>query len=69
MITLEPGNQIELSGSQLSNIHEVCSESYEFQKKLNLACENFDLKTLSVGFDPFSSIDKIPNNPNRNNSL
>jgi len=65
MITLEPGNQIELSGSQLSNIHEVCSESYEFQEKLNLACENFDLKTLSVGFDPFSSIDKIPNNPKK----
>ena len=65
MITLEPGNQIELSGSQLSNIHEVCSESYEFQEKLNLACEKFDLKTLSVGFDPFSSIDKIPNNPKK----
>ena len=65
MITLEPGNQIELSGSQLSNIHEVCSESYEFQEKLNLASEDIGLKTLSVGYDPFSNIDKIPNNPKK----
>ena len=65
MITLEPGNQIELSGSQLSNIHEVCSESYEFQEKLNLASEDIGLKTLSVGYDPFSNIDKIPDNPKK----
>ena len=26
-ITLEPGNQIELAGAQLNNIHEVCSRS------------------------------------------
>ncbi len=65
MITLEPGNQIELSGSQLSNIHEVCSESYDFQEKLNIACNKFDLKTLSVGYDPFSNIDKTPNNPKK----
>ena len=64
-ITLEPGNQIELSGSQLSNIHEVCSESYEFQEKLNLACEDIGLTTLSVGYDPFSNINKIPNNPKK----
>ena len=26
-ITLEPGGQIELSGAQLSNIHQTCSET------------------------------------------
>ena len=26
-ITLEPGNQIELSGAKLNNIHEACAES------------------------------------------
>ena len=26
-ITLEPGNQIELSGARLKNIHDVCKES------------------------------------------
>ena len=29
-ITLEPGNQIELSGDQLNNIHEACSESQDY---------------------------------------
>ena len=65
MITLEPGNQIELSGSQLSNIHEVCSESFDFQEKLDIACKEVGLKTLSVGYDPFSNVDNIPNNPKK----
>ena len=64
-ITLEPGNQIELSGEKLTNIHEVCSESYEFQDKLNLASEEVNLKTLSVGYDPFSNLENIPNNPKK----
>ena len=25
-VTLEPGNQIELAGAKLTNIHEVCAE-------------------------------------------
>ncbi len=29
-ITLEPGNQIELSGEKLSNIHEACAESQDY---------------------------------------
>ena len=29
-ITLEPGNQIELSGDKLSNIHEGCAESQDY---------------------------------------
>ena len=34
-ITLEPGNQIELSGEKLNNIHEACSESYDYFKRTN----------------------------------
>ena len=64
-ITLEPGNQIELSGEKLTNIHEVCAESYEFQDKLNLASKEVNLTTLSVGCDPFSNLDNIPNNPKK----
>ena len=33
-ISLEPGNQLELAGDKLNNIHEVCSESYNFQDQL-----------------------------------
>ena len=29
-ISLEPGNQIELSGEKLNNIHEACSESHDY---------------------------------------
>ena len=34
-ITLEPGNQIELSGEKLNNIHEACSESQNYLFELN----------------------------------
>ena len=62
-ISLEPGNQIELAGDKLENIHQVCSESYTFQNQLEKACKEIGLKTLSVGYDPFSNIDDVPNNP------
>ena len=29
-ITLEPGNQIELSGAKLNSVHLNCSESYKY---------------------------------------
>ena len=29
-ITLEPGNQIELSGAKLNSLHLTCDESYKF---------------------------------------
>ncbi len=29
-ITLEPGNQVELSGDKLNHIHEACSESQDY---------------------------------------
>ena len=53
-VTLEPGNQIELAGGKLNNIHEVCSESFKFQDQLMLACKKFDLDLLSIGYDPFT---------------
>ena len=33
-ITLEPGGQIELSGAQLSNIHQTCTETTRHLKEL-----------------------------------
>ena len=64
-ITLEPGNQIELSGGLCQNIHQVCSESYEFQKQLDEACKNLKLKTLSIGYDPLTELNDVPNNPKK----
>ena len=64
-VTLEPGNQIELAGSKLKNIHEVCSESYVFQDQLLKACKKFNLKLLSIGFDPQTQLRDVPSNPKK----
>ena len=62
-ITLEPGNQIELSGDQLNNIHEACSESQDYLFEINQVIKKLKLKIVSAGFDPISKISEVPNNP------
>ena len=62
-ISLEPGNQIELAGEKLKNIHLVCSESYTFQDQLKEICDELDIKILSVGYDPVTKLNQVPNNP------
>ena len=62
-ITLEPGNQIELSGDQLNNIHEACSESQNYLFEINQVIKKLSLKIVSAGFDPISMISEVPNNP------
>ena len=68
-ISLEPGNQIELSGDKLSNIHEVCSESYDFQNKLDQICKEIGLKTMSIGYDPITKLSNAPKNPKQRYKL
>ena len=62
-ITLEPGNQIELSGDQLNNIHEACSESQNYLFEIKQVIKKLNLKIVSAGFDPISKISEVPNNP------
>ena len=64
-VTLEPGNQIELAGAKLNNIHEVCAESFNFQDQLLSACGKFNLETLSIGYDPYTSLKNVPSNPKK----
>ena len=68
-ISLEPGNQIELSGNKLSNIHEVCSESYDFQNQLDQICKETGLKTMSIGYDPITKLGNAPKNPKQRYEL
>ena len=68
-ISLEPGNQIELSGDKLSNIHEVCSESYDFQNQLDQICKETGLKTMSIGYDPITKLGNAPKNPKQRYEL
>ena len=62
-ITLEPGNQIELSGEKLNNIHEACSESKDYLFELNQVVQKLNLKIVSAGFDPISKLSEVPDNP------
>ena len=64
-ITLEPGNQIELSGDKLNNIHEACSEAQDYLFELNQVTKKLDIKIVSAGFDPISKLNDIPNNPKK----
>jgi glutamate--cysteine ligase len=62
-ITLEPGNQIELSGKKLSSVHLNCSESYKYLEELKEACKKFNLKMMSVSVDPFTKLENVPKTP------
>ncbi len=68
-ITLEPGNQIELSGEKLSNIHEACAESHDYLFELRQVTKKLDIKIVSAGFDPISKLNEIPNNPKQRYEL
>ena len=68
-ITLEPGNQIELSGDKLNHIHEACAESYDYLFELRQVTKKLGIKIVSVGFDPISKLYEIPNNPKQRYKL
>ncbi len=62
-ITLEPGNQIELSGDKLNHIHDACAESQSYLFELKQVTKKIGINIVSAGFDPISKLDEIPNNP------
>ena len=64
-ITLEPGNQIELSGEKLNNIHEACAESQDYLFELRQVTQKLNIQIVSAGFDPISKLNEIPNNPKK----
>ncbi len=68
-ITLEPGNQIELSGDKLNNIHEACAESQDYLFELKQVTKKLDINIVSAGFDPISKLSEIPNNPKQRYKL
>jgi glutamate--cysteine ligase len=68
-ITLEPGNQIELSGDKLITLHEACAESHDYLFELRQVTKKLDIKIVSAGFDPISKLEEIPNNPKQRYEL
>ena len=68
-ITLEPGNQIELSGEKLNNIHQACAESQDYLFELKQVTKKLNINIVSAGFDPISKLNEIPNNPKQRYNL
>ncbi len=68
-ITLEPGNQIELSGDKLNHIHEACAESQDYLFELRQVTQKLNINIVSSGFDPISKLNEIPNNPKQRYEL
>ncbi len=68
-ITLEPGNQIELSGDKLNHIHEACAESHDYLFELKQVTKKLNISIVSAGFDPISKLEEIPNNPKQRYKL
>ncbi len=68
-ITLEPGNQIELSGEKLKHIHEACAESQDYLFELKQVTKKLNISIVSAGFDPISKLNEIPNNPKQRYKL
>ncbi len=59
-ITLEPGGQIELSGAQLNNIHQTCTETTRHLKELKEIGEEFDFILLGLGVEPSLNLEDFP---------
>ncbi len=62
-ITLEPGGQIELSGSKCSNIHQTNEEFTEYHSQIEYVCNELNIRALGLGFSPnwnFSDMAKVP---------
>jgi len=68
-ITLEPGGQIELSGAQLTNIHQTCSETTNHLKELKNLSEQFNFILLGMGVEPNLSLRDFPWMPKERYSI
>lgn len=58
-ITLEPGGQLELSGSPLDNIHQVKEEIENHIEEIRYVSEPLGIKWLGLGVQPLSNIEDI----------
>ena len=59
-ITLEPGGQVELSGSPLPDIHQTCFETNAHLRQIKTVAEDLDVGFLGMGFHPKWSLADMP---------
>lgn len=53
-VTLEPGGQLELSGAQAKNVHQVCAELRQHMREIGPLSRDMGVTWLGVGFHPFA---------------
>lgn len=51
-ISLEPGGQLELSGTPLENLHQTCKETGKHLNMMKIAMKDLDLSMIGLGYDP-----------------
>jgi len=59
-ITLEPGGQVELSGSAFETVHLTCAEFRGHMVELTSVSKELGIAWLGVGFHPFARRDDMP---------
>ncbi|MFQ5954182.1 MAG: glutamate--cysteine ligase [Kiloniellales bacterium] len=59
-ITLEPGGQLELSGTRLGTIHQTCAEVHEHLDQVKLVAGELGVGLIGLGFDPKWRREDIP---------
>ena len=59
-ITLEPGGQLELSGAQLSNIHQTCTETTNHLNEIKSLSNKFNFILLGIGVEPKLTLEDFP---------
>jgi glutamate--cysteine ligase len=53
-VTLEPGGQLELSGAQSQNVHQVCAEMRQHMREIGPLSRAMGVTWLGIGFQPFA---------------
>jgi glutamate--cysteine ligase len=53
-VTLEPGGQLELSGAQSENVHEVSTELRTHLREIGAVSRSLRIRWLGTGFHPFA---------------
>ncbi len=64
-LTLEPGGQVELSGSPLPTVHQVAAEFETHIAELAAVTERFDVSFIHTGFHPTATLEELPWVPKR----
>ncbi|MCB9758764.1 MAG: glutamate--cysteine ligase [Alphaproteobacteria bacterium] len=58
--TLEPGGQVELSGTPFASLHQLAEEALSSLGELRALLQGHDIALVALGLTPYTPIDEIP---------